>query len=221
MPRSRAVSPAQKDARRARILAAAASLFAQANYPAVSMQQVARTAGIAKGTVFLYFETKETLFLSLLGEALQAWFASLDAALESAPAPLTTLAFTRLMEASLRDQPSLLRLIPLAHPLFEQNASAESILAFKRALLERVLATGARIETRLEYLQPGQGAQLLNRIYALLIGLQNTANPAPAVRQVLEQPGFEIFRVNLLAEFTAMLNLYLYGLETLHRRTRR
>lgn len=221
MPRSRAVSPAQKDARRARILAAAANLFAQSDYAAVSMEQVARLAGIAKGTAFLYFETKETLFLSLLNDALDAWFASLNTALESAPAPLTTLAFTRLVEASLRDQPAVLRLIPLVHPLLEHNVSVQNIRAFKRMLLNHVVTTGARIETRLEYLQPGQGAQLLNRIYALLIGLQSVANPAPLVRQVLEEPDFEIFRINLLAEFAAMLNLYLYGLETLYRRSRR
>lgn len=221
MPRSRAVSPAQKDARRARILAAAANLFAQSDYAAVSMEQVARLAGIAKGTAFLYFETKETLFLSLLNDALDAWFASLNAALESAPAPLTTLAFTRLVEASLRAQPAVLRLIPLVHPLLEYNVSVQNIRAFKNTLLNHVVTTGARIETRLEYLQPGQGAQLLNRIYALLIGLQSVANPAPLVRQVLEEPDFEIFRINLLAEFTAMLNLYLYGLETLYRRSRR
>ncbi|MEN4011802.1 MAG: TetR family transcriptional regulator [Bellilinea sp.] len=221
MSRSRAVSPAQKDARRARILAAAASLFDQADYPAVSMEQVARAAGVAKGTVFLYFETKETLFLNLVRDAFKAWFARLDSALESAPAPLTTLAFTRLVEASLRDQPALLRLIPILHPVIEHNVSLESIHAFKRMLLGHLLASGARIETRLEYLQPGQGAQLLNRLYALLVGLQNAANPAPLARQVIEQPGFELLRVNPLAEFTAMLNLYLYGLETLYRRTRR
>jgi AcrR family transcriptional regulator len=45
------------------------------------MAEVARRAGLAKGTVYLYHATKESLFLQLVIEALTRWFAEVEAAL--------------------------------------------------------------------------------------------------------------------------------------------
>src|SRR5258708_39798449 len=51
--------------KRARILATAQSLFLRYGVKRTSVDDVARGAGIAKGTVYLYFESKETLFKAI------------------------------------------------------------------------------------------------------------------------------------------------------------
>lgn len=51
--------------RRADILAAALSLFAERGFAATRIEDVAARAGIAKGTVYLHFPDKEALFTSL------------------------------------------------------------------------------------------------------------------------------------------------------------
>ncbi|MCM2475923.1 TetR/AcrR family transcriptional regulator [Rhizobium sp. CG5] len=51
--------------RRADILAAALSLFAERGFAATRIEDVAAKAGIAKGTVYLHFPDKEALFTSL------------------------------------------------------------------------------------------------------------------------------------------------------------
>src|SRR3972149_9538864 len=79
--RRRARSPEAKSARRAMILAAALPLLEDAELEAVVMDEVARKAGVAKGTLYLYFRTKEELFLGLLERAFEAWFDELDAQL--------------------------------------------------------------------------------------------------------------------------------------------
>ena len=38
-------------------------MFLQTNYEAVTIAAVAQESGLAKGTVYLYFKTKEELFL--------------------------------------------------------------------------------------------------------------------------------------------------------------
>lgn len=48
------------------ILKAAAELFAGKSYHEVMMEDVAKIAGIAKGTVYLYFSSKEELYYSIL-----------------------------------------------------------------------------------------------------------------------------------------------------------
>ena len=61
---------------RDRIVKAAISVFGQVGYDAAAMSEVAIQAGVAKGTLYLYFPSKEKLFeeiyLQCLAERLQA-----------------------------------------------------------------------------------------------------------------------------------------------------
>jgi len=52
-------------ARRDQIIAAALACFARAGYHATTMADVAAQAGVSKGTPYLYFDSKEALFLAL------------------------------------------------------------------------------------------------------------------------------------------------------------
>ena len=56
--------------KRERILAAGLRLFANQTYQAVTMDKVAETAGVAKGTLYLYFPSKEALYLGILSDGL-------------------------------------------------------------------------------------------------------------------------------------------------------
>jgi AcrR family transcriptional regulator len=65
------VSADTKKATCRRILGAARELFGQKGYDSVSTRELARTAGIATGTLFNYFATKETIAMALVAEALE------------------------------------------------------------------------------------------------------------------------------------------------------
>ena len=52
-------------ARREQIIAAALACFARAGYHATTMADVAAQAGVSKGTPYLYFQSKEALFIAL------------------------------------------------------------------------------------------------------------------------------------------------------------
>lgn len=59
-----------KEATRRRILAAARERFARDGFDGTSTRDVARAAGIAAGTLFNYFATKEAIAMTLVAEAL-------------------------------------------------------------------------------------------------------------------------------------------------------
>jgi AcrR family transcriptional regulator len=61
-----------KRATRKRILDAARRLFARDGFDAAATRELAREAGIAAGTLFNYFPTKEAIVMSLAAEALAA-----------------------------------------------------------------------------------------------------------------------------------------------------
>lgn len=214
MPRSRAVSPTQKESRRAAILRAAADLFQNAPYDQILMQQIADRAGLAKGTLFLYFDSKEHLFLALTVETLQRWLTDLCADLRAAAPPLMTLAFTRVVERSLRRQPAaggqplLLRLLSLHPHRLAEALTPNTVNDLTDPLRSSIDTAAELIEHSLPYLQPGQGEMIVRRTLAFLIGLPGTTILSPATETAPDA----------FSELGAVLNLQLYALETLYRR---
>ncbi len=59
------IAEAARAARREQIIAAGVACFARSGYYSTTMADVAAQAGVSKGTPYLYFDSKETLFLAL------------------------------------------------------------------------------------------------------------------------------------------------------------
>ena len=62
----------RKDARPQEILEAAFAEFAEKGFAATRMDDIAARAGVTKGTIYLYFDGKESLFKALLQETAEA-----------------------------------------------------------------------------------------------------------------------------------------------------
>jgi AcrR family transcriptional regulator len=145
----------RKDARPQELLEAALELFVERGFAATRLEDVARRAGVSKGTLYLYFENKEELFKAVvratIGQAIGQ--AELDLAASDAPSAAllkemllrwwgqvgaTKLAgITKLMMAESGNFPELVR-------FYE-----DEVVARGNALLVRVLERGlARGEFR-------------------------------------------------------------------------
>ncbi|HEX7701453.1 MAG TPA: helix-turn-helix domain-containing protein, partial [Kofleriaceae bacterium] len=61
----------QKRERRRQILEAAKHVFAEAGYHGASIHAIIDRADIARGTFYLYFESKSAVFSSILDEAME------------------------------------------------------------------------------------------------------------------------------------------------------
>ena len=72
------VTAETKAATRQRILEAARQLFATSDFEACTTRQLADAAGIATGTLFNYFATKEAVLASLAAEAVAACTADFE-----------------------------------------------------------------------------------------------------------------------------------------------
>ena len=73
MPRTAALKPRwrrRKSARPEEILTAALEVFADRGFAATKLEDVARRAGVTKGTIYLYFENKEALFKALIRQTI-------------------------------------------------------------------------------------------------------------------------------------------------------
>jgi AcrR family transcriptional regulator len=70
----------RKDARPSEILEAALAVFAERGYAATRMDDIAQRAGVTKGTIYLYFESKDAVFRRLVQDSIGSTIESFRAA---------------------------------------------------------------------------------------------------------------------------------------------
>ncbi len=161
-----------KAARRSAILQAAGALFLAGPGSLPTAAEIALAAGLAKGTVYLYFRTKEEIFAALL---LEGWGDVMDqsqllfqANQGSCAAKID--AFLSALVTHLEAHTELLRLDALGYGVLERNMTLDALTAHKVDYLVRLEETGRVIDGALR-LEKGRGVQLLMRTYALTRGL--------------------------------------------------
>ncbi len=212
LTKQRARNDADKEVRRRAIMRSARDVLSRGSYADLTVAAVAREAGLAKGTVYLYFRTKEELVLEVFEEEVAAWFSELDVRLSRA-GTLTPTEFSDTAVTSLMQRPLLLQLASVVHSALEHNIELETAIRFKTALTEHIVGAGAHVERCLPWLTPGQGAQLFLRVHALVVGLQQLTHHSPIVAEAIEVAGLTEFDVDFAAELHDVLVTLLTGME--------
>jgi len=172
----RARREAEKAERRGAILAAAGALLCTTGFEGFSMSLLAKQAGIAKGTLYLYFETREEVLLALYVETLAAWSRALLAGLRGG---MRDEAFVALFQTASLADPNFLTLRARLESVIEHNVSLERLVEAKRAMRGLVDELAPQVEGALG-LGAGSGARLLVSLGALLLGAEQSGT-GPAV----------------------------------------
>ena len=138
-------------ARREAILAAALDEFSARGFEAARLDDVAKRAGVAKGTIYLYFRDKESLFEELISAMLAPLVATIEG-IGAADVPMALISehivdmFVREVYETRRKE--VIRLILTEGRRFPQIAEfyyrevLSRIIAAVRALLKRAAARG-------------------------------------------------------------------------------
>jgi TetR/AcrR family fatty acid metabolism transcriptional regulator len=100
-------SAAAAGVKRDRILDAAEKIFARDGFFAAKVADVAKDAGVADGTIYLYFKSKDDLLISLFESRMERVIGTLAAAIATVPtAHGTLLALIKTYVGLVKDQPS-------------------------------------------------------------------------------------------------------------------
>ena len=155
-----------KAEKRAAIMAAAEALLTEVGCDAFSMMGVAERAGVAKGTLYLYFETREelllALYLELRGRADQRLAAGLEEGMSDA-------ALIDHYLATMQADTNLLELRVRLTSVIDQNVSPDRYIDAKRRMREGFEASAPLIERAIG-LPAGRGIHVMIGFRALLIG---------------------------------------------------
>ena len=131
----RARSEEQKALRRQAVLEAAETYFLDVGYEAFSMAQLAKRAGLVKGTLYLYFRTREELFLTLYEKSLSRWR---EVFISNLSEPISSEDYARkLHNTAMADGTFVPLLIRLEH-VIEHNVSIPRLIESKRAFIQEV-----------------------------------------------------------------------------------
>jgi AcrR family transcriptional regulator len=208
----RARKPEQKEERRTAIMEAAADLFLGLDFAKVSLNGIARKAGLAKSNLYRYFESKEEIFLHLYIADVAAWTSDLAVALRVLPTPSDPAMVAKAIAGSVARRPRLAALFALLSSVLERNVSEDMLIDFKGQIRDTVGPTVQSIKRVLPDLSDGQIVRFQIYVHALVAGLWPFATPNPVMTRVLDRPEFAYMRVDFHCDLERALHALLVGL---------
>ncbi len=139
----RARTDQAKDDRREVLLTAALHEFFERGFSAARMDDIAKRAGLSKGTLYLYFDSKEALFTSLIETFALPNVERIETAARAAGGARNAI------RAVLALAPNLVResVVPLIAKILIADAPAfpDIVTAYRKTVIERVLGVFADI----------------------------------------------------------------------------
>lgn len=216
---TRARNQEAKTARRDHILEQSFELFKTHELDSISMESLAKKSGLAKGTLYLYFQTKEEVFLECTRRSFQNWIETLKTELSAGTQRLTAQQFSAAVLATLNHQPELPKFLSLLHSALEKNISDTAAFEFKKGLKDQLIQLAQTIEGKTPALSSFEVSfSFLMKSYSLLVGLYQVCNPQPQIKKVISHPDLALFQLSFEEQFRDGLQLLLLGFEKLENK---
>jgi AcrR family transcriptional regulator len=169
----------QKLHRQEEILAAAFEVFAAHGYEAARIDDVARQAGIAKGTIYLYFRDKEQLFRAVVRSLVQKRFDSIAGSFRGTGEQLLRELLSRMYSQVVRNEKvrSIVRLLiaesgrfPQLAEIYHREIIAPGMKAVRQALKHGIASGEFRKTAAVEFPQLLAAPGVLAIVWRLLHG---------------------------------------------------
>ncbi len=167
----------QKIQRQEQILTAAFEVFAAHGYAAARIDEVARLAGIAKGTIYLYFRDKEKLFQAVVRNLIPKRFDILVKTLPGSPDVLLKALLSQMYKNVVRNEKvrSIVRMLvaesarfPRLAEIYHQEVIVRGMKAMREVLREGMAQGAFGKTTAVEFPQIIVGPALTAMVWQLL-----------------------------------------------------
>lgn len=191
-PKKRAVLEKDKLSKRTSIIQAAASLLQKKDWAELSMDEVAKRAKIAKGTLYLYFPTKEDLCLRIHSADYETWFLDLYEFLNSSK-ELDAKMFSNWFVQSMDRHTRFLKLLPIVPTILEKNASIQTIREFKTNIKLQITNVLPQLIRFFPFFNEQTGFLFLMQCHALAVGSWSHGFPSNQVREAVKDTDLELF----------------------------
>lgn len=212
-PIRRARHDHEKSERRTAILRAAGRLIDVRSRKLPAASDIAKEAGIAKGTLYLYFRTREEIYLALLGEWFTLCVDIVNGAITSADPSIENMLrrYTRFCAKN----PNFVYLASMSATILEENISVDMAHAFKKGLADRVDPMCDAMAQAPEDVE--RYKRFFIHMFSLTTGLWQHCNPPESVERAYTRGGAELVRMDFETELYKALRVLFYGMQTTGR----
>ncbi len=176
------------------------------------MDRIADRAGVAKGTLYRHFQTREELLLAIWENEHRLWFEDFRDSVTHDPGPLTTHQIGRAIARSALARPRLCVLHGRVRGELEHNLPLAVARGFKQRELERLTDAAAALAERLPALHTSDARRWLMGVDAIATGMLPRASPAAAVARVLELEPLGLLRLDPEVELARLAEISLSDL---------
>ncbi len=126
------------DGKKDQISKAALAVFARRGFHGTTVAEIAQEAGIAKGTIYLYYASKEEILIAVFRRYIDGMLDFVDGLLDSAlSVPDILSAFVKKQIDMFREEPDLMRVLS-RRSLLALRDGDERMVEFQRYLLDRI-----------------------------------------------------------------------------------
>ncbi len=185
MAKIRSTSDEEKAKKKEHIKSCALSLY-QKSGQLCSVDKIVKESGVAKGTFYLYFKTKEEVFLDILSDMYMAYLNEVFQELNFEKMTLELLADS--LVKPLIGNKDFLRLASIGPGILEKNVSEEKIIEFKLMLMQAMQKLGEVFLHLNPKLKPEKVSEMIVISFSLIIGVFQQSDISGELKKLSENP---------------------------------
>lgn len=136
-------SEALTQARREEIINACAQLYETMVFKDVTIKEIGKITSFTRTSIYNYFQTREEIFLALIGREFVLWSDALEQALAEEAETLDRARLAEILADTLSERTLLLKILSMNMFEIEENSSVEQLTAFKRVFRRSIEALDA------------------------------------------------------------------------------
>ncbi len=180
-------SEALAKARRDEIINACAELYETMGFRDITIRDIAAKTSFTRTSIYNYFQTKEEIFLALLGREYEAWTADMRAmGGEEGPA-----AFAGKLAATLQKRGCMLKLISMNLYDMEGSSRLENLVEFKRIYAAARGELAACLARSFPGMPAGEIEEFIRCFLPFLFGVYPYTTATGKQREAMELAGVE------------------------------
>ena len=181
----RASSDGQKFEKKDQIIKMAERLLKEEKKDLPSVNEIIQSLNIAKGTFYLYFKTKEEIYLEILRNHNQILFDLLENCIDSSKSSNKLIEnISKVLVNFAKKYPDAMKLSSISGSILEANIEIDVAVNYKTMLVNRMNVLVIKISKKID-LSPARIKNNLLTTYVLWTSLWQHNNPPESIKQLM------------------------------------
>ena len=176
--------------RREEIINACEKLYQTLSFKEITLKEIGNEVPFSRPTIYNYFQTKEEIFLALLGREYERWIADLEA-IRDGNDSLTKEALASMIAHSLSDRPQLIKLIAMNIYDMEADSRLEQLTEFKKTYLKLIRTFETLFEKFLAGMTKDETKNLLYLFIPFIFGIYPMTNATQKQTEAMKTAGID------------------------------